>query len=518
MSLHKRLIIFFIFAIITSSSISPIFLIKAVQTPSTLWSKEYVPGEGHCVIQTADGGYAIAGVSDKKFLLLKTDSSGEVQWSRTYGDGIAYSCAYCVVQTSDGGYALAGQNNGDAFNFIKTDSIGNVQWSKAYAKPNASLILWIQSLIQISDGGYIIAGWSRDTFDDWVIKINANGNLEWNKTYGGGSYIGGISIVEADDGGYLLNTLHPTFEKTGLFMLIKIDLSGNVQWNKTGGFGGSLTKAKYGGYLMVGSSSLVKIDQHGNTVWSRLYPGETRIPYYNFPTSVLSSIAQAYDGGYIIAGYVCVSPFIVMVNKGVVARIIKTDADGDVEWTITYPPISEASMETPSHIAYSIIAANDGTCVFTGSKAGNVWLTKITLTSVTSIETSDITPPTIAILSPENKTYAMNNVSLTFFINEPTSWIGYSLDRQANVTITGNTTVTGLSESAHSLTVYANDTVGNMSASETVYFTVVSHNEPEQHERPSSPTQYTHIIVGVVTGIGIAVSIIFYRRKKIKTW
>jgi len=80
------------------------------------------------------------------------------------------------------------------------------------------------------------------------------------------------------------------------------------------------------------------------------------------------------------------------------------------------------------------------------------------------------TPPVISILSPENKTYSANDVSLAFTVSEPTSWIGYSLDGLMNVTITGNTTLSGLSEGSHSLVVYANDTTGNVGYSQSVYF------------------------------------------------
>ena len=84
----------------------------------------------------------------------------------------------------------------------------------------------------------------------------------------------------------------------------------------------------------------------------------------------------------------------------------------------------------------------------------------------------DITPPLVTILSPENTTYTTTSVPLTFTINEDCPWIGYSLDNQANVTITGNTTLTGLSDGVHSITVYANDAAGNMGTSDTVYFTI----------------------------------------------
>jgi len=83
----------------------------------------------------------------------------------------------------------------------------------------------------------------------------------------------------------------------------------------------------------------------------------------------------------------------------------------------------------------------------------------------------DTTSPIMTIISPENKTYNITNIALTFTINEPTSWIGYSLDNQPNVTITGNTTLTNLTEGPHNIILYANDTIGNMGKSNRTYFT-----------------------------------------------
>jgi fibronectin type 3 domain-containing protein len=106
------------------------------------------------------------------------------------------------------------------------------------------------------------------------------------------------------------------------------------------------------------------------------------------------------------------------------------------------------------------------------------------------------TQPEISILSPENTTYTTSTVPLTFTITKTASWIGYSLDSQVNVTIIGNTTITSLSEGTHNVTVYANDTAGNMGSSDIVYFTV---NPPKQFSfdfgTASSPveTGYTRI-------------------------
>jgi len=88
-----------------------------------------------------------------------------------------------------------------------------------------------------------------------------------------------------------------------------------------------------------------------------------------------------------------------------------------------------------------------------------------------TVTITDTTPPTISILSPKNMIYRTPNVSLIFMVSEVTDWIGYSLDGQTNVTITGNTTLTGLPNGLHFLEVYANDTCGNIGFDYT-YFTV----------------------------------------------
>jgi hypothetical protein len=79
-------------------------------------------------------------------------------------------------------------------------------------------------------------------------------------------------------------------------------------------------------------------------------------------------------------------------------------------------------------------------------------------------------PPKVQVTSPENKTYS--DVTLSFTLNRGVQWIGYSIDNQANVTVQGVTNVTGLSQGAHNITVYANDSLGNMGVSDTIFFSV----------------------------------------------
>ncbi len=108
--------------------------------------------------------------------------------------------------------------------------------------------------------------------------------------------------------------------------------------------------------------------------------------------------------------------------------------------------------------------------------------------------TVDTTPLNISILSPENKTYTVDDVPLDFTVSELTSWIGYSLDSQANVTITGNTTLFDLADGSHSIVVYANDTAGNMGASDKIFFTVAI-----------PPPEYTLAINSSPTGVSFMI-------------
>ena len=101
---------------------------------------------------------------------------------------------------------------------------------------------------------------------------------------------------------------------------------------------------------------------------------------------------------------------------------------------------------------------------YTGARAFNID------SNETVFFTIDTTPPNISVLTPENKTYDTSNVMLNFTVDESVSQITYSLDKQGNVTITGNTTLTGLSDGPHTLTVYAKDIAGNTGISETITF------------------------------------------------
>ena len=328
--------------------------IAVAETP-TVWDKTYgMYGSGRQVIQTSDGGYAIAGETDGQFLLLKTDSSGSREWTQTYGNGSFSS----IVQTSDGGYALAG--SGDSINFVKTDSEGNMEWSKHYT--NSSVPFHINSVIQTSEGGYALAGWTSNHPNslewDWTVKTDSYGDIMWSKTFGlsrGNSLA--QEILQDTDGGYVLAANHN---------VSKLDSAGNIQWTTSAATTTSLIKTADGGYLFAAASggSLIKFDEAGNREWSNVYRFE------GAKWSFFHSVSQTSDGGYVEAG----DTYPVYNGLG---WVLKTSENGTVEGEVSFPP--ERGINNSIN---SIIEADDGNYVFTGYKnapdrEGLLWVAKV---------------------------------------------------------------------------------------------------------------------------------------------
>ena len=333
---------------------------SAMAETSTIWDRTYgMHGSGHQVIKTIDGGFAIAGDTDGKLLLLKTNSDGSKQWTQTYGNGTFYS----IIQTTDGGYALAG--TGDNINFIKTDSEGNMEWSKHYA--NADVPFHAKSVIQTSDGGYALAGWTSPIYNspkwDWTIKTNSQGNILWDKTYGTQSSLSSAhEILQEADGGYILAANGNIY---------KLNSQGNLQWTTTAVVANSLIKTSDGGYLVAAGNggSLIKFDGLGNREWSNSYRFE------GARWSFFHSASQTSDGGYVVAGVTY------PIYNGL-GWVLKVDKQGVVEGEVTFPPTSGINNRI-----YSIIETDEEYYVFSGSKnapngEGLVWLAKISSSTV----------------------------------------------------------------------------------------------------------------------------------------
>lgn len=140
--------------------------------------------------------------------------------------------------------------------------------------------------------------------------------------------------------------------------------------------------------------------------------------------------------------------------------------------------------------------------------------------STTITGTYEITPPVVVILSPQNMTYTNSSVSLNFTIDDYSdiSWTGYGLDNQANVTITGNTTLSGLIFGSHNIIVYSNDTYGNTGSSDKVYFTITEPTPVGGIYIPANKLELLAPYIGLAILLAVAVvTVVFFKHKKDKS-
>jgi len=235
--------------------------------------------------ETSDGGYVVAGYTQstdqqgRNGWILKLDSSLSVVWQNTYGN-LYEQQAESIRQTSDHGYIVAGSGfgfvgTGNAAWVFKLDQNGAIQWQKAYGGNNNS---YANSVELTSDGGYIVAGYT-DSFgagsnDGWVLKLDVNGNIEWQKTYGGSNSDFFKSIRKAKDGGYIVVGMS-VISGWGDIWILKLDSNGNILWQKyySPGIANDVWETSDGGYIVAadiytisGENDvlLLKIDGNGS--------------------------------------------------------------------------------------------------------------------------------------------------------------------------------------------------------------------------------------------------------------
>ena len=311
-----------------------IYLLKTDSAGNTQWEKAFNLGAndyGYSVDQTSDGGYVIAGTAEYSVILVKTDSNGDMQWQRTVANtealgGGGFSCQ----QTSDGGYIVTGHTtSGPGFWAVllaKTDSIGNVQWERALG---GYCIDEAESVQQTSDGGYIVAGrtcsFGAGNYDVYLIKTNAAGSTQWEKTFGGTSYDQGYSVQQTADGGYIIvGSSYSYGAGEEEIFLVKTDSQGSLHWRKTlgPGVGRSVGKTTGAGYVITGLSRTIRTDSTGNVLWEKAIGGY--------------SVQETSDNGYVIAA----------TNLTKLGSI-KGRLDGAVRDQATGAPIEGAEVDVP---------------------------------------------------------------------------------------------------------------------------------------------------------------------------
>jgi len=344
---------------------------------------------GWSVQNTIDGGFIIGGETASygsgnfDAYLIKTDNYGNVEWDRTFGGAAKDGCRD-LAQTTDGGFILTGYadsygNPGHDYWIIKTDEFGNEEWSKIFGGTSSDASY---AIIETSNGDFVFTGYSysysQGSNDVWVIKTDNLGGMIWEKNYGGIGSEYGMDLVETYDGGYIIIGSTTSYGSGGTDVyLLKIDFNGDLEWEKTfGGFGddwaGSIDLTSDGGFIICGDTKsyseggydvwILKTDHSGIEEWNCTY-GSSEHDETGY------CVRNTMGNGYIISG----TAFVGGHDNGLV---IKMDMNGNIEWNISL-------ITDESDILYSICETQYGQYASAGYTytygAGNmdIWLIKI---------------------------------------------------------------------------------------------------------------------------------------------
>ncbi len=282
-------------------------LIKTDRQGNMLWD---VPYGGESIQQTTDGGYIVAS-GRNGMVLTKLDGSGTKEWQQVFKeDGEGWG--KCVRQTLDGGYIIGGDGGdpGTGSFLVKTDANGNEEWRQVTT--GSWCAFGYNSVQQTSDGGYILGGSAcrPSPCHAQLTKIDAAGNRIWAEDYSTGLYSAhGYCAQQTSAGGYVLvgKAKRRDGDQYDAY-LVKTDASGVVQWERTiGGEGGdvgySIVQA-VAGYVIVGATTsygaggedvyLLETDVLGNVLWERTIGGSDNDSGHY--------IQQIDDGGFVVVG------------------------------------------------------------------------------------------------------------------------------------------------------------------------------------------------------------------------
>ena len=352
------------------------------------------------IYQTDDGGFIVAGTSNSSangdvtgtihgmrgpndYWIVKLDASRNIVWNKLLG-GNSDESAQDIAQTSDGGYIIVGYSQSSAtgdvtgtnhgsydFWIVKLDGSGNIIWNKLLGGSGDDIAYSIQ---QVSVGGYIVAGYSfssangdvsgtnHGSVDSWIVRLDDEGNIKWNKLLGGSGSDRAYSIHETTDGGFIvggISTSSANGDVTDInhgqtdYWIIKLNEAGSIVWNKL--LGGneddnlqSIQQTTRNEYIVAGFSSssangdvtpinhgqgsstdywILDLDKNGNIIWNKLLGGTNADNAY--------SIQETTDGGSIVAGYSFSSANgdVSSVNHGSSDYwIVKLDGSGNIIW------------------------------------------------------------------------------------------------------------------------------------------------------------------------------------------
>ncbi|MBI5100907.1 MAG: choice-of-anchor D domain-containing protein, partial [Nitrospirae bacterium] len=321
------------------------------------WSNSYgdpdVSYYGYDIRQTSDGGYILS-MND---WVLKLNSVGAIQWMQSVTQ--AESGEVAARQTSDGGYIVAGNASGGNTDtqIWKLTSAGAFEdgWPKSYhgsySGPAGGAVPpdGATAIEQTSDGGYVVAGWVDTLTSDndvRVLKLYANGSIQWDKKYDG---IEGIhkedhplSIRQTSDGGYIVGGCIDCFGNSDA-LIIKLNKDGDKIWKQTDSNISEANSVREitDGYIAAGGNGLIKFDNDGNVLWRQTFNAN------------IGSALQTFDGGYVLAGDKWNT-----VSKKEEAWIFKVGGNSDIPAMAT--PNGVISSSYPSTL-YPILSTDPAT-------------------------------------------------------------------------------------------------------------------------------------------------------------
>lgn len=369
------------------------------------------------IIKTNDGGYAIAGytqsnngdINDKTtenfdYWFLKFDENDNLQESKTFG-GSESEKAHDIIQTNDGGFVLIGESNSndgdvtktsdlDDIWIVKLDASGNIAWEKTHGFSGNDRAF---SIIQTADSGYFISGIldvtasggdgnDRSTKrkhaggDYWGLKLDSNGDKIWRRYFGGTFTDTAFDAIETNDNGFIIIGSSDSEDVdisnnkgTYDYWVVKVNSNGDMVWEES--YGGTqideakgIVKTSDGNYLIVGNSRsndgdisnskgaadvwLIKISPSGDLIWEKSYGGSS------FDSA--EHITPTQDGGYIITGNSRSEDKDLKNNEGQNdIWILKINNSGNLEWQKS---IGGSNID----LAYSAIELNDESIIVAG--------------------------------------------------------------------------------------------------------------------------------------------------------
>ena len=339
---------------------------------------------------TADGGLCTAGRTASKGAGLEDawivclDGHGTLLWDRTFG-GTAIDRARAVIETRDGALVVAGATESksagefDAW-VLKLDANGMLIWERRFGGRATD---WASAVVETQDGGLVVAAYTQTTADDpfdfWVFKLTADGELLWERKLGGPKTDWANAITETRDGG-LVVVGHTESKGAGDadWWVVKLSADGEPQWERTFGgvardYASAVTATTDGGIVVAGltesagaggvDSRVIKLDTAGNTVWDRIFGGAR--------DDWVRAVIETRDGGHAVAGYT------MSTGAGLFdVWALKLDADGNLLWERTFGG-------TANDWARALIEMPDGGLAMAGDTwskgAGqsDVWVIKV---------------------------------------------------------------------------------------------------------------------------------------------